>query len=257
MYYCYNIITFTCPEYLMLTLDRNSPIPLYHQLKQILLEKMAQGEWKAGDLLPSEQELQDTYGLSRITVRQTLGEMVNDGLLLRQRGRGTFVARAKIAHDPAQRFGISDYMRQQGIEPGWQVIDEGWMAAPPSVAEALQLSADGQVYRIRRLRLANDERIGYHLAYLPPTSAEFIHRNALLEGESLAYLQTHPQMATSRAHRTIEAIPAGDDETEWLNIEPDAPILRIQRLITAEDGTVLEFLCASYRGDRFKYQITI
>ena len=99
----------------MTVLDRNSPIPLYYQLKNVLLTKIQQSEWQAGDLIPSEQELQETFGLSRTTVRQTLSELVNEGWLSRHRGRGTFVTHPTMTHNPIRRLGASEYLEQQGF----------------------------------------------------------------------------------------------------------------------------------------------
>lgn len=241
----------------MTVLDRESPIPLYFQLKQLLLEKIEQAEWRPGDLIPSEQELQDNYGLSRTTVRQTLSELVNEGRLDRQRGRGTFVTKPKFTHDPSNRLGATDYLRQQGIEPGWRLLDAAWIAPVEDVNEKLHLPAAAELFCIRRLRLANGEPIGYHIAYLPPLVAAQINQSALEEGGSLRYLRNVPQMHNSKAARTIEATAATKLEVEWLDMKPGDPVLQIERLLTAEDGTPLELLWASYRGDRFKYQVTI
>lgn len=240
-----------------LTIDRSSPIPLYFQLKQILLQKIKLAEWDAGDLIPSEQELQDTYGLSRTTVRQTLAEMVNEGLLDRQRGRGTFVTTPKFTHNPGDRQGVSEFLRDQGIEPGWKVVQKGWEAAPAEVCEKLDLDINSEVYCLHRLRLANGDPIGYHTAYIAPNVAESIDENLLEVGGSLNYLSEAPLLATSKATRSIEAILATEDEHRWLEVEVGDPILHIERIVLAEDGSPLEYLLAYYRGDRFKYQITI
>lgn len=241
----------------MTVLDRESPIPLYFQLKQVLLEKIEQAEWRPGDLIPSEQELQDNYGLSRTTVRQTLSELVNEGRLDRQRGRGTFVTKPKFTHDPSNRLGATDYLRQQGIEPGWRLLNTGWVAAIEDANDKLQLPSDADLFCIRRLRLANNEAVGYHIVYLPTFVAEQINEKTLEEGGSLRYLRNVPHMHNSKAARTIEATAATKLEVEWLGMKLGEPVLQIERLLTAEDGTPLELLWASYRGDRFKYQVTI
>jgi GntR family transcriptional regulator len=241
----------------MLTVNRASPIPLYYQLKQILVSKIDSQEWKSGDLIPSEQELQDTYSLSRTTVRQTLADMVNEGLLTRHRGRGTFVASKKMTHDPIRRLGASDYMEQQGITPGWQVVQHGWTEPPEGVRERLHLPDNAPVYRIHRLRLADGEPIGYHFAYLPELIVPYINEAALTEGGSLRYLRAAPQMTDSTVHRAIEATIADKPEIDMLGIPAGHPILAIERTITAVDGTIIELVWAAYRGDRFKYQITI
>ena len=241
----------------MTILDRNSPIPLYFQLKNVLLQKIEQAEWQAGDLIPSEQELQDIFGLSRTTVRQTLSELVNEGWLDRHRGRGTFVTSPKMTHDPLRRLGASDYLEQQGIEPGWRVVEIGWCEPPDGVRERLQLPENARVYRIHRLRLANGQPIGYHYAYLPEAVVGYVNEAALTDGGSLRYLRGAPQMEGSVASRTIEAALADEPEMAQLGAKRGEAILVIERTILAADGTPLELLWAAYRGDRFKYQITI
>ncbi len=241
----------------MTIVDRTSPIPLHYQLRQVLLGKIEAGEWKPGDVIPTEQELQALYGLSRTTIRQALTELVFEGRLTRQRGRGTFVAGDKFAHNPRHHQGLTYKLEEQGIRPGWRLLDEREVLPPPEVREALRVAARTPVTRLRRLRLADSEPIGVHTAYVTETIAAQIDRQALAEGESLRYLGRLPQLADSRASRTIEAVAATAADTRWLEIEAGAPILQIERLILAADGTPLEYLQARYRGDRFKYQITL
>lgn len=241
----------------MTVLDRNSPIPLYFQLKNILLEKIEQAEWKAGEIIPSEQELQEAYGLSRTTVRQTLSELVNEGRLNRHRGRGTFVSPPQMTHNPVQRLGATEYLAQQGIQTGWELLSADWVEPPDGVRDRLQVKKQVRIYRIHRLRLANHETIGYHYAYLPAFIVPYINQDKLTEGGSLRYLRDAPPMAESLAHRTIEATIATEPEVNQLGAKTGEPILAIERLIVAANGKPLELLWAAYRGDRFKYQITI
>jgi GntR family transcriptional regulator len=240
------------------TIDRTSPIPLYYQLKQILLEQIDAGQWRPGDLIPGEQELQDTYGLSRTTVRQTLADLANEGLLNRQRGRGTFITRPKFAHDPKVRPGAEGYIQSEGLVPGWQVISADWTDQPPEgVRDLLKIGQETPIFRIHRLRLANNDPIGYHFAYVPEPYANNLNLEKLTEGGSLRYLRDLPQMNNSVAQRTIEATLANGPEVSLLGAAPGEPILTIERIILAQDGTPIELLWAAYRGDRFKYQVTI
>ncbi len=237
-------------------IDRSSPTPLYSQLKAILLQKIAD-EWGPGQLIPGESALEATYGLSRITVRQALGELVNDGYLYRQRGRGTFVKHTKFTHDPAQRLALTDTMRQQGVTPGWRVLDSGPCEATPDLGERLGVAAGSSVFILKRLRLADQEAIGYHLAYVPGAQAEYIDAGAFEEDGSLHYLRRVPGMAGSKAHRTLEARGSSETVAKHLNIRTDDPVLHIERVTVAADGSPLELLSATYRGDRFRYTISI
>jgi GntR family transcriptional regulator len=211
----------------MLKVDRSSPLPLHYQLKQHLLEKIESGEWKPNDLIPSEQEMQNSFGLSRITVRQALSDLVYEGLLIRERGRGTFVAPPKMTHSPEERRSLTEFMMEKGIKPGWQVIEKGFVEANKEVAANLKLPHKTRVYRIRRLRLAAEEAIGQHTAYLPESVSIQIN----------------------------EAVAASDLDVKLLHLSLGSPVLMIQRVVLSAAGEPLEFLQARYRGDRFKYQI--
>lgn len=241
----------------MASVDRSSPIPLYVQLKDILAARIESAEWQPGDRIPSGLELQKTYGLSRITVRRALAELVNAGLLDRQRGRGTFVTWPKIVHNPALYTSLTDRLLQQGMEPGWQILDVTWVPLTSQVGKQLQIANDTEVLRIRRLRLANDRPIGYHTAYLAAQFVQQIDKDALTEGGSLHYLHQLPQFAGSEAPRTVEAIAAGKEEAMQLGVKSGAPVLLIERVIISADNVPIEYLRAAYRGDRFKYHISL
>jgi len=239
-----------------MSIDRTSPVPLYYQLKQQMLAKIESGEWKPGDSVPTEQELQQSYHLSRTTVRQALAEMVKEGRLMRQRGRGTFVSQPKFQHDPLRHRGIGHYLLEQGLTPGWKVLDERHIVAPAEACARLGLARGAHVYCLQRLRLADDEPIGYLVSYVPANLAEGIDRSALDQGGSTDYLRNLPAMRESCVERSIEAVAAGDPEAKLLRVRRGSPLLSIQRLITARDGTPVEFLRALYRGDRMKFQVT-
>jgi GntR family transcriptional regulator len=230
-------------------------LPLRHQLKQRLLEKIELGEWKPDDLIPSELELQEQFGLSRTTVRQALSDLVHEGLLVRERGRGTFVTPPKMTHSPDAHKGLTEFMLEQGITPGWEVLEAGFVVANKETAVNLNLPTGSRVYRLHRLRLAEEKPIGVHTAFLPEAIAAKINEDALLAGGSLHYISHLPQMMTSRASRTIEAIAASEPDVSLMQITPGSPILQITRIVRSSSGEPLEYLQARYRGDRFKYQI--
>ena len=239
----------------MTTIERSSPIPLYYQLKQLLAERITKGEWQPGDMLPTEEQLQEQYGLSRTTVRQALRELELEGLISRHRGRGTFVSRPKISHSPDPHFNLTAYLTEEGMRPGWQVISAGWIPATGEVAERLSCKAGQRVYQLRRLRLANDEPIGYHIAHVIPALGEIIDESRLDRGGSLDYLRATGQLDQSYANRTIEAILASDEVARHLDINKGSPILRIRRRVFNSAGVPIEDMRAMYRGDSFQYRV--
>jgi GntR family transcriptional regulator len=238
------------------TINRNSPIPLYFQLKQILLEKIRQNEWKPGEMIPGEHDFEDTYGISRTVVRQTLAELVNEGYLVRQRGRGTFIAQPKVAYDPSRRFDLNEFMEQQGVKLSWALIDSGFVETSNTVRDTLSLTGAREVFRLRRLRLAGDDPIGYHVAYVPAAVAAGIDHSMLCEGESLTYLAKYPPMKEPRLERTLEASLAENADLEFLPIKKNSPVLHLERRVLDAQGVPIEYLVARFRGDRFKFRVT-
>ena len=235
-------------------LERASSIPLYHQLKTLLATRIELGEWKPGDLIPGEIELQSTYALSRTTVRQALRELEFDGLLTRYRGRGTFVAGPKLTHGLDARDALDRDMIAQGMRPGWRVLRAGVVDVSPAIVERLQLTVP-RAFELCRLRLANDEPIAVHVAHVPAEAEAGLDRARLGDGASLAYLQSNGALSGAMSERLLDAVPATDDEAALLDVDPGAPLLRIRRLVLDRGGKPLEHCVATYRGDRFQYHL--
>jgi GntR family transcriptional regulator len=233
-------------------LDRNSPTPLYFQLKEDLRRQIESGRWRPGELIPPEPELESVYQVSRITVRHALRELQQAGVVDRQRGRGTFVTVPKLRHGPDHQ--LVDTLRAQGLAPGWRVLSAGPAEAPEEVAVRLGISPGSLVFRTQRLRLAGEQPIGHLVAYAT-VSGDAVSRESLLADRSLDYLQAIVHLERCRAERLIEAVPASATEAELLEVRTGAPMLRVRRLVTTEDGDAIEDFCGTYRGDCFQYLI--
>lgn len=241
----------------MTTIDRTSPVPLYYQLKQILLDKLEKGAWKPGDLVPSEQELQQMYGLSRITVRQALSELTYEGRFDRHRGQGTFVANRQLVHNPLKRISITQLMREQDIEPVWQIRQRDFVSPLPNISETLGIRSNSRVYFVDFLLFAGQEPIGRHLTYLTRPVAESGNVASLSDLELGDFFRALPNREGTQIRRTVQAVPAGSDEAKLLKVRAGSPILSIEVTYSNADGTPLEHLRANYRGDRFKFQLDI
>jgi len=241
----------------MKTIDRNSPVPLYYQVKQSLLENLENGTWKPGDLVPSEQELQETYGVSRITVRQALTELTREGRFERHRGQGTFVANKQLVHNPSKRISITELMREQDIEPVWQIRQRDFVTPLPNVAETLGIRSNSKVYYVDFLLSANEEPIGRHLTYLTRAVAESGKIASLSDLELGDFFRNLPNRDGIQVSRTVQSVPASSEEAKLLKVRAGFPILSIEVTYSDTNGTPIEHLRANYRGDRFQFQLDI
>ncbi|OFW54241.1 MAG: hypothetical protein A2146_05025 [Actinobacteria bacterium RBG_16_67_10] len=236
-------------------LDRASAVPLYHQLYLVILNQLEVGTWAVGEAISTEEELAERYDVSRTTIRQALQQLVWEGYLQRRHGRGTFVAEPKVHHGTDQPFGVTLYLRAQGMRPQWRLLGMAPMLAPRRVAEALRLH-DGQVLEIRRLLLGDDEVIGFHTAYIPFPLAARLQASHLMEGNSFFHLESGLGLKLGESRRVIGAIAASETDAELLETEVDSPLLQIQRTTFSADGRPVEFLHALYRGGRSEYHLT-
>jgi GntR family transcriptional regulator len=238
--------------------DRDDPVPLYHQLYRILLDKITSGVWKPGDLIPSEKELGQQYQLSRITIRQTLQQLAADGYLSREQGRGTFVSQPKIQHGPEGSFGLTGYLRAHGYIAGWRLLSMEKAEPPEKIRSLLQMKEGQLALLIRRFRLADQDVIGLHRVYVPFPIAVGVKREYLELGESsLHYMEECMGMTLSHSHRSVSAIPAAEREASLLGVSVGFPLLQIERTTFGADEMPVEYLRAVYRGDRFEYYLRL
>jgi GntR family transcriptional regulator len=237
-----------------MTIDKHSPVPLYYQLKQMMLEKLQKKLWRPGEQLPTEDNLQREFDISRTTVRQALRELEVEGWITRQAGKGTFVAETKV-REGTEPFNVSaSFFESYGIEMAWQVLSAGEETAPSQIAEKLGMSAGEKTFCMRRLRIANHEPIGISVVYLASPWVDQVDLSLAETGGTMNYLKGG-DMAQCMAERIVEALPASHEEARILGIKYQDPVLVITRLLRDCDGRPMEHLRAVYRGDRYQYNI--
>lgn len=230
---------------------RTSKLPLYQQLYEILRGSIIRGEWKPGDRLPAESELIERYGVSRAVARQALDMLVNDGLVYRQQGRGTFVAHPTVEQALMRIISFTDDMRHRGFKPETEVLYSGLVNAPPDIAAQLGIEPGEELARLRRLRLADGEPMGIEDSYL-------VHRYCpgILEGDYAANplreaLERRYGIRWLYAKQIIRAIPVPSDLARLLTVRTNAALLFIERVSYSLQNIPVEFLRIYYRGDRY------
>ncbi len=235
-------------------LDKTYPLPLYFQLKELIREKIASGEWKPGDMVPSERELSEQYHISRMTARQALRELAIEGLLRREPGRGTFVAEPKIEHGLTRLTGFTEDMRARGLEPGARVIRLTLMKPPLRAARALQITPEKKIVLLERLRLAGGEPIALETSHLYFNGVEALLGEDFENHSLYQILSEKYHITPARAVQKIGADLCSQREQEWLQIPSGAPVLRNKRITYDPWGRPFEYTESAYRGDRYVFQ---
>jgi len=239
------------PSKIAETLNPNSKIPLYHQLYTLLQDRIRTAEWKPGDMIPPESELVDRFKISRVTVRKVLDMLVTEGLLIRERGRGSFVAHPKLEHGMTRIVSFTDDMKQRGLTPRTRIIFTGLVPAPAEIAERLKIPVGEELARIDRLRLADGEPMCVEESflvhrYIPGILNYDFTVNSLREIKEKIY-----GIRWSRAMQTIQAIPAPLKIARLLSIRPGAPLLYFERVTFSQNDVPMEYLRVFYRADRY------
>lgn len=237
-------------------LDESSPVPLYHQLSQILREKIESGEWKEGDKIPTELDLCREYGLSRGTVAQALRELELEGLIYRKQGRGTFVAEKKISQDLSHFYSFAKDLQERGVVLSSKVLRMEVVQAPSSVKGKLSLSGD-RVFLIERLRFADDLPVILERIYLPLSFEEISHEVTALERGAIYDLFSKMGVKVSRAREEFEVVRMNQQEAALFGVEEGFPALLVRRITFDENEIPFEYRRSIIRADQCRYSVEL
>lgn len=241
-------------------IERNSSVPLYQQLEDILYTKISAGEWAPGERIPSENELNRIYGLSRMTVRGVLTKLTSEGVLVRVAGKGTYVAPSKIsAVSPAYK-GIREQLEALGFNTTTQLISLDRASAPNRVRERLRLGSDDEVYAIVRLRSVDGKPLSLHRSFVPAKLAPLLDRHDVVNEQLCKVLERHYQLPMKNVEEDLEAVAVEAADAKQLGLRRGDPALRLTDVISDKAGTVFEYSTIVFRGDtmrlKFDYQLT-
>ena len=233
------------------------PTPLYFQLKNILKSKIISNELKGQERLPSESELCIEYKLSRATVRQALSELVKEGFIYRERGRGSFVTdRTGLKHLALK--GTIENLIAAGRGTKLKVLAYEEFPPPPHVAKIFKLKKFQNVFMVEAVRFATKGPFGYSFAYIPPDLGEKISLEELSETiEIIEFIEEKSNKRAHRATQTIDVAIADEAVARNLSIPPKSPVLVIEREYYSRDGSPLFVSLTYFRPDMYKYKIEL
>jgi GntR family transcriptional regulator len=232
-------------------------VPLYFKIYRALKEEIESGVYRVGDLLPSEEELEERFGASRTTIRNAMGELEKDGLVLRRRGKGTIVQEPKTAQNLNYISSFTETLREKGIEVGTGSLTVELISAPSKVAVALNLEKGGKVYLVQRTRIANGVPVAFMSNYLLARMVPDLEsRKELLRKKGLyELLEKEYGLRLHRAVEKIEAYLSGPLEADLLQVPEKVPLFHTVRVTYLEDGTPLEMVVSVIRADKYEYKV--
>jgi GntR family transcriptional regulator len=233
-------------------LDRRSVVPLYYQIRQHLLDQIRGGRLKPGQPIPSEPELCAQLRVSRMTVRQAVRSLCDEGLVYAERGKGTFVSGIKQEKNVSQLLSFTEEMKAHGARVQSQVLSFKAMSADAEVASALRLPVRDKVLRLKRVRLADSVPMGIETSYL--SAHRFRDLPKTFDGQSSLYraLDDHYGIQMFAADEVAEAGLVSAPDARMLRIRPGSAVFLFTRISYLKDGRPVEYVRSVYRGDRFK-----
>lgn len=231
-------------------IDKNSPIPVYYQLKNDLMTKISKGVWKPGECISSERELCEIYGVSRMTIRQAIGELVQDEILVRIKGKGTFVCEPTVKQQDMMSF--SEIIKKTGRNLSTEVLEFEKINTPDYLTDSIELD---EVYKITRKRIVDDECVAIETVYIPVDYCGYIDRE-MLEGSLYKILEGFGYVV-DYSQSSIASVIMDDELKQLFNIDKEVPILKMISKTFTEDGKILFFEEAVYRSDKFILKVNI
>ena len=237
--------------------DKDSSIPLYQQLKELILEALAQGTLQPSDRLPSERQLSELMGISRLTVRHALNDLVNAGWLVPKTGKGTYVQAPKLEQGIHQLMGLTEDMRRRGHVVSSRTVQATRVPASVGLAIEMNLNPGEELILLERLRIVDGIPLGLERSYL-------VHKLCLgileydLEKDSLYRIfRSDYSLRPDRVEQTYEAALAGRREAQHLGISEGAAILLLKRTAFLDTNEVFEHGIAWYCGNRYKFHAVL
>lgn len=234
--------------------QKSAAAPLYAQLKEILLKEIKNGTYKRNSTIPTEQELQDMFNVSRMTVRLAVNELVSEGYVVRERAKGTRVIYPKIVENLNSISHFNKEMQDKGIDFSIHSIEVTVVKADEGVAEALEIDPKTNVFCVHRVYYIDDGPLCSIFSYLPASMNisvdEEIYRGSLYD-----YLEKEKGIIVSIAYEDIEAGNVHKPICEELGLSEGSTVLLRTRRSFDQNGKHVEFTRSYYRPEKYKYSL--
>jgi GntR family transcriptional regulator len=231
-------------------------IPLYIKIRESLRDEINTGVLKPGNKIPAEDELAARFGVSRMTVRQGISDLIDDGLLYRRQGVGTFVTQLPVERDHTRLNNFYESAKIKGIEASARVLVAEVIPAKLKVSKQLSLAEGELVVRVKTLRFANGVPVTVHDAFMPYALFPQLLKENFAAHHLWEFIESYGYKV-KRAVQKLEARDADEELSQLLEIEIGSPILYKERTVYTDEGLPVEFTYCYNRGDRYSLTVTL
>jgi len=239
-------------------IDRSKPEPLYYQVKNQILRKIEQGDYIVNERIPSENELVKIYDVSTITVRKALLQLVQEGILYRIQGKGTYVAEPKVKRS-VNLLSFTQEMIEKGMTPATKLVRFANEEVDEKIAEILKLPVGSQVWVFERIRFADEQPMAYQRSILPGKMFPGLNRQ-LLEASQSLYGVLFEQYKTEihRAEEEYNAVSIRDSViADELGVMVGDTVFLVKRTSYTKQGEAFEYAVSMLRGDRYSIKVNL
>ncbi|MFD1414391.1 GntR family transcriptional regulator [Oceanobacillus jeddahense] len=237
-------------------MDKSNKIPLYLQLMEEIKAKIETQTYREHEKLPSERELCDRYELSRITVRQALQALEQEGFIYKLHGKGTFVSQKAFKQDLKSLYSFTDEMRKKNKNPKSNVLAFQEISADEKLMLEMGVEEEEKIYEVVRLRLADEEPLIYETSYIPEKWFPGLTKQRLIEKPMYEVFETDFHRKVTRVVEDFSATTTGEKEAGYLGLTEKQPVMRIKRF-AYHDEKLIEYTVSVARGDKFNYQVEL
>jgi GntR family transcriptional regulator len=237
-------------------INKYSNIPIYSQLKSLIIEKIENREYPENTKIPSEQELCEFYNISRPTVRQAISELTNSGYLYKEKGKGTFVAQSKMRIDVKNYSGFTDSILDSQVPGERKIIASnvytGSQCKKLEDVFGLYSGNNPQFASIQYLSVLDDNIVAYNTSYIPLSLFPEIIEKVKEKKPSYDILKGKYPLVPVKSKSTLEIIYTDQAETQYLQVQPGQALFKIENTLYSKSGQVVEFIVSKYRADKCK-----
>lgn len=237
-------------------INKESNIPLYSQLMDLIIEKIDSGKIESGNKITSERELAEKYSISRATVRQAISELEKQGYLHKIQGKGTFVSKKRMNQELNGFYSFGDVIEKEGKTPSSKVIDLSTREAGINLGKIFNISPEETLYVLSRIRLADGEPLMYETTFLPENRFKNLSEEKIQTLGLYKVLKNIYSANLTSADETFYPCALDENDEKFLNITPGDCGIILER-ITYENENVIEFTKSIVRGDKFKYKVKL